>query len=914
MNVFYSNVCSLRNKTDELHQVAQGSDIIGLAETWLDPNDCYCMNGFVAHREDREHRSGGGCALLIREDLPHSRCSGLQRTDNIQSVVCDIYLKQTVRIVCVYRSPSSSPEEDSQLLKNLRDLLKGRQKWLLIGDLNAPSIDWRRQTASNKNSFDHQLIKFTQEMRAHQHVCQPTRIREGVQPSLLDLVVTPYETDVANLNICPPVGKSDHVVLKATLSVTKVKAPKMRYRAYRKMDSQAVLQNAHQLNWEAEGVENLWVKIKSNILSLEDKHVPLMKKRNDGTRPWYTAKVRRWTVKKNNAWKAYRKNPGDKKLRKYKILRNKTIEITRQSKSFFELKLARDVQANPKRFYAYVQSHTRLRRQVTRVLKTDRGEITDDTEIAEKFRQYFLSVYRKDSGEPLSIDAHRVPTEAMQMVTVSIAETFEELTKLKPSKSMGPDGLHPAMLKALAPVLAAPLTELFNRSLSEGLIPRDWRRAIVVPIHKGKELDSEASYRPVSLTSVPAKVLERLLRKKITEYLLTNHLINPAQHGFLKGKSCLTNLLLALDEITDALDHGEKVVVGYLDFQKAFDSVNHRFLIHKLKSYGIAPGLCAWIQAFLIQRTFQVKVRDALSQVASPTSGVPQGTVLGPLLFLVYINDLTVDLRNSCLLFADDVKIISTLVQGSQLQRDLNEIHEWSKKWDLPLNPLKCCLLGEAEGTFLIGDSAIPSVSHAKDLGVTLTSSFTPSEQCTMAATKARRALYVLASAVTSRKPEIWIPLYCAFVRPHLEYCVQAWAPYLKKDIRVMEKVQRLATRWVDGLKGQPYKERLKRLGLFSLERRRLRGDLIEVYKIIHGLSGDDLKTLLPLRDGRELRGHAKMLKKSHVRLDVRKAFFTNRVVNPWNSLPKDVVDAPSLRVFKERLDESWENCFPNIF
>lgn len=117
--------------------------------------------------------------------------------------------------------------------------------------------------------------------------------------------------------------------------------------------------------------------------------------------------------------------------------------------------------------------------------------------------------------------------------------------------------------------------------------------------------------------------------------------------------------------------------------------------------------------------------------------------------------------------------------------------------------------------------------------------------------------------------------------------------------------------RWA---KRATYKERLKRLGLFSLERRRLRGDLIEVYKIIHGLSGDDLKTLLPLRDGRELRGHAKMLKKSHVRLDVRKAFFTNRVVNPWNSLPKDVVDAPSLRVFKERLDESWENCFPNIF
>jgi ribonuclease P/MRP protein subunit RPP40 len=171
----------------------------------------------------------------------------------------------------------------------------------------------------------------------------------------------------------------------------------------------------------------------------------------------------------------------------------------------------------------------------------------------------------------------------------------------------------------------------------------------------------------------------------------------------------------------------------------------------------------------------------------------------------------------------------------------------------------------------------------------------------------------MLKGAVASRHPEVWISLYCSFVRPHLEYCVQAWAPYQKKDIAVLEKVQRMATRWVLGLRGVPYEDRLKRLGLYSLQRRRLRGDLMEVYKMLNGLSGVPPGALLELREGRELRGHSKMLRKKHCRLEIRKGYFSHRVVNPWNSLSSEVIDAPTLETFKRKLDERWVSCFPDI-
>lgn len=237
--------------------------------------------------------------------------------------------------------------------------------------------------------------------------------------------------------------------------------------------------------------------------------------------------------------------------------------------------------------------------------------------------------------------------------------------------------------------------------------------------------------------------------------------------------------------------------------------------------------------------------------------------------------------------------------------------------WELPLNIAKCQHLtkvssgGPNRKLGQVGNQTeLPVVAEARDLGVKVTNTFKPTAQCLAAVLKANRALHQLRRAVSSREPEVIVPLYKVFVRPHLEYCVQAWGPYLKKDTIRIERTQRRFTRWFSCLKGIPYEERLKRLNLFSMKRRRMRGDLIEAFKILKGFSMPGVQPILHLKRSKELRGNGMKLSKEHVSSLRRANFFSVRVVNHWNKLPNDIVTATSVPEFKRRLDGVWDKIF----
>ena len=294
---------------------------------------------------------------------------------------------------------------------------------------------------------------------------------------------------------------------------------------------------------------------------------------------------------------------------------------------------------------------------------------------------------------PVHFTTIKRPVLPLTNVAISEGQIKKELQTLKTDKAQGPDSLYPRILKELIDCLNKPLTLIFKKSLETGELPACWKTAEVTPIFKKGNRSDPGNYRPVSLTCILCKVLEKLVRDVLINHMTTNNLFSEYQHGFLKGRSCTTNLLFTLEELTKATDDGVPADVVYLDFAKAFDSVPHKRLISKLRSYQIEGKILTWIENFLTERRQRVVVGGKKSSWSSVSSGIPQGSVLGPILFVCFINDLPAEIQSQCAIFADDTKIfqrISTNEDNTVLQRDLDTLTAWSARWQLKFNEGKC--------------------------------------------------------------------------------------------------------------------------------------------------------------------------------------------------------------------------------
>jgi len=500
-------------------------------------------------------------------------------------------------------------------------------------------------------------------------------------------------------------------------------------------------------------------------------------------------------------------------------------------------------------------------------------------------------------------------------VVISNNEVIKRLRQLNEYTSMGPDGISSFILKRCAEEVALPLTVIFNDCLRRGVCLTSWKKANIVPIFKDGDRSDPLNYRPVSLTSIPCKVMERIIKDDIMEQLIDQKVINKGQHGFVKGKSTTTNLLEFYDFVLHHMDEGDLLDLMFLDIRKAFDTVCHQKLIKRLKEIGINMYYIRWIEDYLEGREQRVVVRGEYSEWVEISSGVPQGSVLGPLLFMVYVNNITRGINNFSNMFADDMKIVGLVNsedQQQKLKNDINLIYDNIKELDLSMNVKKCKVMhlgyNNRNSCYYIEDKEILKTDSEKDLGVWINNRMNFKVHVEKIVKECNSFIGMIRRNFSNLTEDLVATLFKVMIRPRLEYAVQVWSPCLKGCIDELEKVQRRVTKLPRNLKDLDYEERLKRLKLQNLQARRIRGDMIYNYKILRGDVIMENRKLLELDLSTRTRGNSCKLRVQPSNLNVRHGFYSVRVVKNWNSLPDYVVKAPSVGSFKRRYDLHMEN------
>ena len=624
----------------------------------------------------------------------------------------------------------------------------------------------------------------------------------------------------------------------------------------------------------------------------------------------YPRQIRELISRKRCLWRHHKRDPSNvAHAERYKNI----AKECKMALHDYELRMEKNVidAGNSGEFFKYVNAKLG-RSHTVGILKDCHGaNVVTDEGKANLLNSFFSSVNIHDNNVQPEFPPRVSDGVKLDDVHFSPASLIKACKRIKPKLTPGPDGYPPFLIKQIISSIASPLSTMYQSFMSVGKVPADWKAAFITPLFKKGASSDPSNYRPVSLTSVFSKLMERVIVTNLLNYLSSHKLINKQQHGFLSRRSTSTNLLESLNDWSLCVENGKCQQVAYIDIAKAFDSVCHSKLIAKLRMYGICGSLLQWIDDFLSGRSHQTKVGNSLSEVLYIISGIVQGSCLGPILFLLYINDLP-DIFNeevTLKLFADDVKLYSNIAVASSytptsLAEQLNKLAKWATDWQLPIAYSKCCIFNIGSKTpqptpCIFDSGSMPSVEEVVDLGVTFHKSLKFSSHVSAICCKAHRRANLILKCFYSKDASSLLSAFITYVRPILEYCCVVWNPFLVKDINAIESVQRRFTKRIPCMRNLTYCQRLRELGIESLELRRLRADLLFTYKLVFGILDMDVSEFFTMQFDDKRRGHCYKLYLPSCKSCVRYNCFSQRVIRFWNVLP-ECVNFTSYNAFKQ--------------
>ena len=520
----------------------------------------------------------------------------------------------------------------------------------------------------------------------------------------------------------------------------------------------------------------------------------------------------------------------------------------------------------------------------------------------------FKSVFTTETEFKPTQAQPRFPS--MPPIHISSSGVLKLLQQLNPTKASGPDNLSPRVLRELSQQIAEPFTIIFQRSLNEGVLPDDWHRANVVPVFKKGQKYLCSNYRPISLTCVISKVMEHIISSNIMSHANTHNILYPLQHGFRSRRSCESQLIEFVHDIVSNMAAGHQTDVCILDFAKAFDKVGHRRLVEKLKWYGIDGAVNTWIESFLSCRTQRVVVEGESSEELEVTSGVPQGSVLGPCLFLYYINDIAEGLSSTVRLFADDTMIYMAIRNDSDaeaLQKDLDLLCEWEAKWMMEFHPDKCEILTITRKkspviySYRIHGQQLKHSDQAKYLGVNISSDMRWNKHIDTVTAKANSRLGFVKRNININSRAVKEQAYKSLVRPILEYSQTVWDPYTVTQTQQLESVQRRAARFTMSRyrRTSSVGAMLAELNWEPLASRRRAARLVFFYKVHYELVAVNMPLELKHHPGPTRTENSLAYYIPATSVDYQKNSFFFRTVRDWNYLPEEAVLAATPESFR---------------